>query len=179
MLRKITVITLLTIVFCSCKNSVEKQLLGKWHSAKIEESNWDEFFKVSQQIIDTMGKGHTDAENFEIYGVTDMDSMRHEMQTQYDSAFAALKSIETGSTIHFLADSVVNMGFPGLSETGKWHVNSEGHLIIDETNKYGETMQMIIHINQLTATDLRLVFPRSVQYGTSNDSSIVTFHREN
>lgn len=179
MLRILTITVLFVTIFCSCKNNTEQQLLGKWQSVKIEESNWDEFFKESQKIIDTMGNGHTDAQNIEIYGTANIDSYRREMQAKYDSAFAALKTIETGSFIHFLPDSTVTLGFPGLSENGKWHINKEGHLVINETNKLGETQQMVIHINQLTPTEIKLVFPRDVRYGAREDSSVVTFRREN
>lgn len=179
MLRTLTIAVLLATLFCSCKNKVQEQLLGKWHSVKIEESNWDEFFKISQKIIDTMGSGHSDAENIEIYGTANIDSYRREMQEKYDSAFAALKTIETGSFIHFLPDSAVTLGFPGLSESGKWHIDAEGHLVINEINKLGETQQMIIHINQLTSTEMKLVFPRDVRYGAREDSSVVTFRKEN
>lgn len=177
--RKLIITILLATLFCSCKNNTEQQLLGKWHSVKIEESNWDEFFRESQKIIDTMGNGHTDAQNIEIYGTANIDSYRHEMQAKYDSAFAALKTIETGSFIHFQPDSAVTLGFPGLSESGKWYVNAEGHLVIHETNKLGETQQMVIHISRLSPTDMKLVFPRDVRYGAREDSSVVTFRREN
>lgn len=152
--------------------------MGKWRSVKIEERSRDEFFKSCRQILDTLGKGHTDAENFEIYGVTNVDSLRGEMQTEYDSAFAAVKSIETESSLYFKPDSSVIVGFPGMNETGKWHINTEGNLLIDETNKYGETQQLVIHIVHINPNELKLAFTRDADNDAGKDSSFVTYRRE-
>ena len=175
--RPAYVLLLLVFLFCSCRNSTADKLVGKWRSVKIEEHSRDDFFRNSKNYIDTMGNGDSDSTKMALYGTLNIDSLRREMLLRYDSALAALKDIETKSTMHFKKDSSVVIGFPGTSELGKWYINDSGLLVMDETNSFGETEHLFIAIRQLNEEQLQLAFTRETEdYGV--DTSIVTFRRE-
>ncbi|GAA4470088.1 hypothetical protein GCM10023093_30610 [Nemorincola caseinilytica] len=170
-------VLLLVLLLGSCRERTEKKILGKWRSVRIEERGRDDFFRDSKRFIDTMGNGDSDETKLELYGTLNIDSLRQELQKQYDSAYAALKDIETRSTLHFKEDSSVVVGFPGTNELGKWYINDSGLLVLDETNKYGETEHLFIAIRHLVNDTLQLAFMRETEEGRL-DTSVVTFQRE-
>ena len=162
---------------CSCKRNNYELIIGKWRSVKIENKDKDNFFKSSREFIDTMGKGNSDSTNMEIYGVTNMDSLRHELQIQFDSAYAAQMTTYTQSIFTFHKDSTVILSFPGKNETGKWRIDKNGKLVLDETNEFGQTEQLKIDITQLGPSNMILTFVRDLEDGLS-DTSVVTFVRQ-
>ncbi len=171
-------VLLLTILFLySCGNGNNKLIIGKWRSVKIENHDKDNFFRNSQQFIDTMGKGNTDSVNIAVYGVANVDSLRRELQKQFDSAYAAQESIDTQSIFTFNEDSTVIFSFPGKNESGKWYIDKKGKLILDETNELGETEQLSVEITELKERAMKLTFIRELEEGIS-DTSIVTFQRQ-
>ena len=161
----------------SCRQGNEQLLIGKWRSVKVENRDKDNFFRSSREFIDTMGKGNTDSVNMEIYGVTNMDSLRTELRTQFDSAYAAQMSIDTNSTFVFSKDSNVLFSFPGKTEKGKWYIDNKGRLILDETNDLGQTEQLKIQISSIDELQMQLTFVRDLEEGLG-DTSVVTFRRQ-
>jgi hypothetical protein len=144
---------------------------------KIENRDKDNFFRSSKQFIDTMGKGNDDSTNMAIYGVTNMDSLRRELQVQYDSAYAAQMGIDTQSVMTFKNDSTVIFGFPGKNETGKWHLDIKGKLVLDETNELGEVQSLVVDITEISESALKLTFIRDLEEGLT-DTSVVSFRKE-
>lgn len=173
----IVAVVSLPVLFFSCKQDVGKKLIGKWRSVRIENKDKDNFFASSKLFIDTMGKGNNDSTNFEIYGVTNMDSLRRELRNQFDSAYAAQRTIDTQSTITFNTDSTAVFGFPGKSEKGRWFIDRKGRLILDETNELGQTKQLKVLISQAAPDSLQLTFMLEIEEGLA-DTSVVTFKRE-
>lgn len=160
----------------SCKHRTEKLLVGKWRSVKVENRDKDNFFRSSKEFIDTMGRGNSDSVNMETYGVTNIDSLRRELQAQFDSAYAAQMTIDTSSIFVFGADSSVTFSFPGKSETGKWYMDTRGMLVLDETNEMGQTEQLKIEVSYIDQKEMRLTFIRDLEEGLS-DTSVVSFVR--
>ncbi len=167
------------ILIClySCKQKTHEMIQGKWRSVKIENRDKDNFFKSSKEFIDTMGKGNSDSVNMGIYGVVNMDSLRHELQIQFDSAYMAQMTIDTQSTFTFNNDSTCILSFPGKNETGKWYIDKKGMLILDETNELGQTEQLKVDITLLNEQNMILTFIRDLEDGLS-DTSVVTFQRQ-
>ncbi len=179
MKRSAIYLLLLSITFAACKEPGRKEMiLGKWRSVKIENRDKDEFFRSSLKFIDTMGQSNDDKTNMEIYGVTNMDSLRKELRVQYDSAYAAQMSIDTQSTFSFREDGVIVFGFPGKSEEGKWNINDKGQLQLEEMNENGQTEKVDVDIAELSADNLKLVFTRDLGDGSEKDTSVVSFRRE-
>jgi len=166
-----------TLVAISCRKRTDRMLIGKWRSIKVQNREKDNFFKSSRAFIDSMGRGNSDSVNFEIYGVTNIDSLRGELRAQYDSAYAAQLTIDTSSIFTFNGDSSVTFSFPGRSENGKWHIDNSGVLILDETNETGQTEQIKVDVSFSGNEEMTLTFVRDLGEGVS-DTSIVLFRKE-
>jgi hypothetical protein len=167
----------LLLFFFSCRENKGATIVGRWRSIKIENRDKDNFFRSSKEFIDTMGKGNSDDVNMELYGVVNMDSLRHELQIQFDSAYAAQMTIDTQSIFTFSSDSTVILSFPGKNETGEWYINKEGLLILDETNELGQVEHLEIEITSINDENMVLTFVRELEDGLS-DTSIVTFLKQ-
>lgn len=167
----------LALVAVGCRENKGALLVGKWRSVKIVNRDKDEFFKNSRIFIDTMGKNNSDSVNLEIYGVTNVDSLRKELKIQFDSAYAAAVAIDTQSVLTFNNDSTITFSFPGKTEKGKWYIDKNNQLVLDETNEYGETEQMKVNVTAIEGDNMTLTFMRDGENG-SKDTSIVTFRRE-
>jgi len=161
----------------SCKHDNSKMLIGKWRSVKVENRDKDNFFKSSKEFIDTMGKGNSDSVNMNIYGVSNIDSLRRELQNQFDSAYAAQLNIDTQSIFIFNSDSTILFSFPGKTEKGKWRLDKKGMLVLDESNELGQTEQLKVEISYIDDLQMRLTFVRDLEEGLT-DTSVVTFRRE-
>ena len=166
-----------TLLAGACKSRTDRMLIGRWRSVKVQNRDKDNFFKSSKEFIDSMGRGNSDSLNFEIYRVTNIDSLRSELQAQYDSAFAAQMTIDTSSIFTFNADSTVTFSFPGRTETGKWRIDHSGMLVLDETNETGQTEQLKVNVSFTDNRKMTLTFIRELEAGLS-DTSIVSFYRE-
>jgi hypothetical protein len=179
-MKKITIYLLpVFLISClySCKENKNEYLIGKWRSVKIENRDKDDFFRNSKEFIDTMGNSNDAAANIEMYGVSNIDSLRRELRIQFDSAYAAQLGIDTQSVFTFKYDSIVIFSFPGKAEQGKWHVDTEGKLVLDEINDLGETEHLSVDINKIDDNTMKLTFIRELEQSLS-DTSIVTFRRE-
>lgn len=176
--RLLLLLTLsVTLIAASCRKRTDRMLIGKWRSVKVQNRDKDNFFKSSRAFIDSMGRGNSDSVNFEIYGVTNIDSLRSELKAQYDSAFAAQLTIDTSSIFTFNSDSTVTFSFPGRSENGKWHIDNSGTLILDETNDLGQTEQIKVDVSFNGNEEMTLTFVRDQEEGT-HDTSIVLFRKQ-
>lgn len=170
-------VVLLALLFCACRDTAERKILGKWRSIKIEERNWDEFFRNSKAFIDTIGNGDSDDTKMALYSTTNMDSLRTYLRAEYDSAYTAFKAMETQNSLHFMKDSSVVVGFAGGNNLGKWYINDSGLLVMDEVNHVGETEHIFIAINRLNKDTLQLAYTHESE-GGSLDTSVVTFLKE-
>lgn len=166
----------LSMMFYSCKDEKQMNLIGKWQSLKIENRNKDDFFSSSRIFIDTMGKGNTDATNIQLYGVSNMDSLRSILKAQYDSAYAVQQAVDTQSIFTFNEDGTMLLRFPGREETGKWLIDKSGKLILDETNEMGQTERVNAELTSVDESRLVLTFVRKTEQGDM-DTSKVTFRR--
>ena len=158
MKRTTIFLLLLSLVLFSCKRSRKEMIIGKWQAVKLESPDIDSFFIKSQLYIDTIGKGHDDITNMRIYGVTNMDSVRHILQGQYDSAKAMQAASVTNTIFNFRKDSMLIISFSGNLDSSKWYFNESGALMLDELNGYGPGDKIKIEIITLADTVLKLKF---------------------
>jgi hypothetical protein len=166
-----------TLCLFSCGQNKSDLLIGRWHSVKVVNRDKDNFFRSSKAFIDTMGNSNTPEVNAEVYGVANMDSLRRELRAQFDSAYAAQMNIDTQSIFTFKTDSAVLFSFPGKTEKGKWHLDDQDLLVLDETNELGQTEQIKLGVKFIDKNKLELTFVRDLDEGVT-DTSIVTFRRE-
>ncbi len=154
----------------SCK-SKRQLLVGSWHAVKLENPEMDNFFVNSQNYIDTIGKKNSDSVNLLVYGVTNMDSLRKVLQTQYDTA----KSMQTGAVVntvfHFRDDSTAVLTFNGIADTTRWYLDKD-KLILDDRHHEGADAKVNMEVLKITDMVLKLRFREDSSFST------VTFRRE-
>ena len=172
MKRTTILLLLLSLVLFACKRSKREMIVGKWHAYKLENPDMDSFFINSQAYIDTIGKGHDDATNIRLYGVANMDSMRHILQSQYDSAKAMQTAAVVNTIFNFRKDSVVVLSFNGSIDSSKWYFDTKGALVLDKLNGYGPGDRITMEVVTLADTVLKL------RFSENNSTSTVTFHPE-
>ncbi len=176
MKRIITVLLLLTVVLFACKtqtqNDYKKTILGTWHAVRLENPDMDSFFNNSQHYIDTIGKNNDNATNLQLYGVTNMDSMRKVLQLQYDSAKNMQHDAVMHTVFNFRPDNVAILMFSGAVDSSKWSIDSTGKLVLTEMSPEGpaETMSMDILLLNDTVMKLKMM--------EDNTYSTVTFYPE-
>jgi hypothetical protein len=169
MTRSVLFIALFALIFFSCKRSRQETLIGSWHAVKLENPEMDSFFVKSQAFIDTMGKNGDAATNLQVYGVTNMDSLRQAMQHQFDSAKVMQQSSVLNTQFKFRKDSVAILAFNGNVDSAKWHI--EGNiLVMEDMNKETEGQKLHMEILALTDTVMKLKFEEN------GASSTVTFN---
>ena len=146
-------------------------IMGAWAGTKFENPEMDSFFINSQNYIDTIGKNGNPATNMELYGVTNMDSIRRIMQAQHDSAKSMQMNAVLHTTFDFRKDSMVFVTFDGRVDTSKWYMESENALILEETSGEGKGTKTKMDILTLTDNELKIKFQQENTYST------VTFKR--
>ena len=167
----ITCLILASVLLLSCKHGRKDIMLGKWHGVKLENPEMDSFFNESQHYIDTLGKNNTAETNISLYGTSNVDSIRHELQVQHDSA----KAMQTGAVMNtvfdFRNDSIVVISFSGAMDTSKWHLENDQTLIMDEASGAAKGSTTRMEIKGLTKDEMKLEFEEE------NTRSTVTFAR--
>lgn len=159
-----------SVVLFSCK-SKQDMLTGSWHAVKLENPDMDSFFVRSQHYIDTIGKNNADAMNMDIYGTTNMDSLRKVLQAQYDTAKAMQTGAIVNTVFHFNKDGRAVLIFNGISDTAKWRLEGESRLVLDSRgHENGEVVNMEI----LKISDMVL----KLRFREDSSFSTVTFRRE-
>ena len=168
---------LLSVTLFSCQGNKNQLILGKWHAVKLENPSMDSFWNSSQAYIDTIGKNGDAATNMALYGATNMDSMRHLLQQQYDSAKSMQYNAVLNTTFNFRKDSVVILSFSGNVDSSKWYFSdkTEKTIILDDLNgQKGATPDAKVTMDILTLADTAL----KLRFQENGSASTVTFHRE-
>lgn len=161
------------VLMASCTTSRDKQLLGKWKAIQMESPRLDQEIKDAQLFIDTVGKNTTSAQNKELYGVENMDSVRDIMKEQIDLTIKEQKRMIDSTWLNFLQNGIVasNFGAP-QPDTINWYLDEEGALILDEMKMKGGGDKVVMEILTLTDDTLRL------RFNENGYSSTATFMRD-
>jgi hypothetical protein len=173
MKRTIVYLAFMSLVLYACngnKQAKQTLLIGTWHAVKFDNPNIDSFFKNSQDYIDTVGKNNNDATNMMLYHVSNMDSIRHLLQAQFDSAKMLQTNAVLNTVFTFRADSVVILSFNGGIDSSKWSFDSTGALELTDLNDGGAGDKLKMEILSSTDSVLVLKFREDSAYTT------VTFH---
>ncbi len=172
MKRILVVGCLLVLLVASCKKDKKDILIRSWRAVNMENAENDNFFKQSKIYIDTVGKNGDDEINLRVYGVTNMDSVRRVMLLQYDSAKAIQMEAVNNTVFNFKKDSVVIFYLTGRIDTGKWYMDGENTLMVEEKTDEGNTEKVKWDVLALSDTALKLVMH------DGESSTTVTFHPE-
>ena len=144
-----------------------------WQGVSLENPGIDSFFSRSQQLIDTLGKNNDPDRNSVLYGTWNMDSVRHALQTQHDSARATQMKRVTLTSFCFRADKTAVLSFDGKAtlDTARWSFDDEGTLVLEDVSQGGNHSAKKMGVLQLADTVLQLMI-----WGT-DDSSKITFRK--
>ena len=108
----------------------------------------------------------------EVYGTTNVDSLRKLMQEQYDSAKIIQMRSVTNTVFSFTKDSLLFISFNGNIDTCKWTLAANNKVMVEDLNKGGTGEKMTWEILELSDTDLVIKIPQDSSF------SKVTFHPE-
>lgn len=158
-------------MLAGCKDTQEQMLEGTWHAVKLDNPSMEGFFVKSQQYIDTIGKGHSDAENILIYGVSNMDSVRQSMQLQFDSAKKMQDDAIVKTVFTFKKGGIAVITMAGGTDSCKWLLDRDNGLILEDLAAGNQAAVSRYHIVELNREQLLL------RFFEEGDSSTVTFSR--
>ncbi len=172
-MKRIAVFSCLLLALATgCKKGKEEILIRSWRAIRMENAENDNFFTQSKIYIDTIGNNGNDEVNLRLYGSTNMDSVRREMLLQYDSARAIQMQAVNNTVFNFKKDSVVVFYLSGRIDTGKWYLDGENALTVEEKTEDGSVEKVKWDLLTLTDTALKLVMH------DGEASTTVTFHPE-
>jgi len=171
-MKKFVVLLFLPLLLFSCKWGKKNALIKTWQAVGIDNPQMDSFFAFNQACLDTMGKGHSPNQNKEIYGTGNIDSLRHSLQVQLDSARYIQLTAVKNTTFTFRDDSVAVTSFSGALDSSKWYFDEEGALVLDEMAEKGSGSKVVMNVVTLNDTVLRLKFAEG------KSKSTVTFRPE-
>jgi hypothetical protein len=160
----------LALFSCNANKGPNRVLVGTWHAVKFDNPNIDSFFKNSQAYIDTVGKGNDDATNMMLYHATNMDSIRHLLQEQFDSAKLLQMNAVLNTVFTFRKDSIVILSFNGGVDSSKWSIDNTGAIELTDLTEGGAGDKLKMEIVSSSDTVLVLKFKEDSAYTT------VTFH---
>jgi len=170
-MRRVAVYLLvISLALFSCK-SKHDMLVGNWHAVKLENPEMDSFFINSQNYIDTIGRKNDESTNVRLYGVTNMDSLRKVLQTQYDTARAMQQNAVTNTVFRFRKDSLAVLIFNGMVDSAKWHMDKDDKLVLEDLHDQNAAEKINMEILKLTDVVLKLRFKEDSNF------SVVTFRR--
>lgn len=161
-----------TIALSSCQ-SKHNLLMGKWHGVTMVNPDMDSFFIATQKYIDTFGRNADAKTAIELYGTDNLDSLRHAMQVERDSAKTMQDDAIKRTVFEFRKDSLVLMAFGGGPErNSKWFIEGDTVLVLEQTMDNGLIDRQKGVIKTLNKEDMVLKFKDEKGY------SLVTFKKE-
>jgi len=169
--------TLLSILFLSmlclsCKRDKKDLLVRNWNAVKLDNPQMDDMIKQQQFFIDTFGKTTDAVANIQLYGTSNLDSLKTLLQSQLDS-FKVLQQLALKNTwFNFKKNGTAILTFNGATDSTKWSFDDEGTLILDELQGQSAGEKLKMQVVQLNDTALKLRFTEN------NVNSVVTFHPE-
>ena len=161
---------LLFVALVSCGH--KKTIVGSWRSVRLENPDMDSFYIKTQQYIDTIGKNNDPAVNMEVYGTTNIDSLRREMQVRFDSTKALQERSITNTVITFKSNGLAYLSFNGNMDTSRWTLGADNMLKLSDVSVGMQPDTIVWKVAELTDTSLVVKMEK--------DSSVskVTFHPE-
>jgi hypothetical protein len=170
MKKLLVCIALVPVLLSSCKRHKKDMIAGQWQAFHLENAQMDSEMMSGQHFIDTVGKNTDAATNLQVYGVANMDSMRHIMQQQMDSMKIAQEESIKNTIFNFRKDGMAVLTFSGRTDSAKWHYDEEGNAIILDIMQGQDDTKLNMDVATLSDTVLKLKF---VENGSA---STVTFH---
>jgi len=159
----------------ACKHDRKSMMMGSWRGTKLENADMDSFFNQSQHYIDTLGKANSPEANQALYGTTNVDSLRKELQMQQDSSKSMQLAAVTNTIFNFQKNDQVIISFNGNMDTSKWHIEADSTLVMEDMSTATKGMTTRMVIKSISDSKLKLEFADE----NTQSKSYVTFDRVN
>lgn len=167
------IIILCALTLFSFKADKKKMIIGKWRAAKMENSAMDSFFAMSEMYIDTIGKNNDAETNLQLYGTTNVDSLRMLMKSQLDSTFAQQKLALESTVFSFRKDGIAILSFGDNIDSCKWTMSEAGKITLQDLNNANkEDNNIIMNVLSLSEAMLKL------ELKEESTRSVITFYPE-
>lgn len=162
---------LLGLAACS-DTSTEEKLVGLWQETEVINPQMDQSIADQKIFRDTIGSSTTPAQNLQLYGIADADSMKAQLSRDIDNALLMRAEAVRTTRYEFLKGGKMVIHTTGAADTAAWEVEEDGALLLDEGKHKGEPgMQIRFEIMSLNDTALRL------HYSENYLSSTTVFRR--
>lgn len=169
-MKKIFPYVLICSLLFACKPDKKLLLERTWRAKFLNNPQMNEILTNGQKFIDTVGT-HTNAEtNKDLYGTTNLDSLKKALQVQMDSVVAMQQRAVEETVFTFRKDGIAVIKFNGSEDSTKWYFDENGAIILDENKQKGSGDKIKMEIVSISDTALQLNFQEN------GVNSVVTFH---
>lgn len=171
MTKKHLLLLIAPMLLFSCKPSKKELITRKWQAVGVQSGMLDNEIKEERHFIDTIGTTTSPAQNLELYGVSNMDSMRKLMHKSLDSTIASQEETIKNTWLLFDKNGTVVTHFGAEPDTVAWYFDDDGALMLDEMKHKGAGSKIKMNVLKLTDKELQLQFEEN---GFSSTASFVS-----
>ncbi len=142
----------------ACQDKTEKVLIGTWKAQVLENEAMDQILEEQLHFLDTFGRSTTAAQNLEIYGSANVDSIRASLSQTLAEMKAKQEELVRNTWFQFRKDGVALLNFGQQPDSVHWYINEEQQLVLDEMSLKGSGSKIYMNILELNEQELRLEF---------------------
>jgi hypothetical protein len=113
------------VLLASCQQSKKDMLAGTWNAVNYENPEMDAFFAESAKYIDTLGANGNAQTNYELYGSTNVDSIRNAMRMERQQTLEMQMQAIKKTTFTFTKEGKLMVNFNGKMDTGNWSMKTK------------------------------------------------------
>lgn len=157
-MKQLLVLITLSFLIPSCTPSKEDLIARKWKALSVKSGMLDNQIKEERNFIDTIGTTTSAEQNFILYGVHNMDSVRQLLRKNLDSTLAAQEATIKDTWLIFDKNGTVVTHFGTEPDTVAWYFDDEGALMLDEMKHKGTGSKIKMNVLKLTENELELQF---------------------
>jgi len=157
MKRIVCYLAICSFLLLSCSTGKKKLLVGKWNAVSIENPSMDSFLVLEKHMLDTLGKSTSREQNLELYGTTNVDSLKKDQLSKLDTMQARLQFVTNNTWFQFNGDGSAILHYGDMASINtSWEFGDDGKLLLDVIEKSNFANNLNINIIALTDSTLRI-----------------------
>lgn len=168
-MKKLFSFIIIATLFASCKPDKEALLTKTWQAIDLENPQLEADIKDREAFLDTVGQHTTPEENFRLYGISNIDSIRTVIHAQLDESKMMQQYALENTNFEFRKDKVAVLNFGSSPDSANWYIDDDGALILDDMKLKGAGDKTKMEIIELSDTLLKL------RYTEDSITSTATF----
>jgi len=162
-------VLLAATLLSACGNSKEKMLTGKWQAVKLDNAELEKQIEESRRVMDTIGSHTTPEMNRQLYGESNIDSLKAMISAQIDESKLMQQYFLDHTSFEFRKDKVAVLVFGGEPDSANWYFDDEGALVLDDMKLKGSGDKTKMEVVSLTDSTLQL------RYTENGITSVASF----